>query len=266
MRGYRPIWFVDIEMEVEMDRHLFVLNADVFRAVSLEEVTETAEAMAGCGIYLPPFESFDVIINATTSEVQKYIVPSCEPEDNMEDLFPLILRYQVLISPNLKDVDENVHFYMCSRKDKSRNFVNLGDYIRKAKIQKSEYYDEEYEHILQATFVHIYSTLLVLLVTKNIVKQTEEKKAKNPLSTSRKRRSSYKYSGITNLYIGKISETFKGDGTRGPVRAHLRRGHVRNQRIGEGRKDVKQIFIQPVFVNADDGWIENQRKEYRIKT
>ena len=52
---------------------------------------------------------------------------------------------------------------------------------------------------------------------------------------------------------------------RGPVRPHLRRGHLRNQRIGEGRKEVKQIFIQPVFVNADDGWIENQRKEYRVR-
>jgi hypothetical protein len=37
------------------------------------------------------------------------------------------------------------------------------------------------------------------------------------------------------------------------------------QHFGVGNKETNKIFIQPVFVNADEGWIENQRKEYRIK-
>lgn len=40
---------------------------------------------------------------------------------------------------------------------------------------------------------------------------------------------------------------------------------IRNQHFGEGNKEIKKIFIQPVFVNADEGWIENQRKAYVVK-
>ena len=80
---------------------------------------------------------------------------------------------------------------------------------------------------------------------------------------SRKRPRSYEY--VTTIKIGKITETmrFDGDG-HGSVRPHLRRGHIRNQRVGKGLEEVKPIFIHPVFVNADEGWINNQRKEYRI--
>ena len=53
------------------------------------------------------------------------------------------------------------------------------------------------------------------------------------------------------------------DGTGGPVRPHLRRGHIRNQPHGPGNSEVRRIFIQPMFINADQGWIDT-KKEYRV--
>jgi hypothetical protein len=103
--------------------------------------------------------------------------------------------------------------------------------------------------------------LVVLLATKNADKVTEAVKKHGP--KSRKRPRAYDY--VTTIKIGKITETMRSDGGgQSSVRPHLRRGHIRNQRVGKGLEEVKPIFISPVFVNADEGWINNQRKEYRI--
>jgi hypothetical protein len=63
------------------------------------------------------------------------------------------------------------------------------------------------------------------------------------------------------LNIGKITETYRSNenSSGGNVRPHLRRGHIRLQRYGEDFKEVKKIFIQPMFVNADKEWIEKQK-------
>jgi hypothetical protein len=106
------------------------------------------------------------------------------------------------------------------------------------------------------------TTLITTLATKNVIKETQEIKVHGPKSKKRPR--THKY--ITTIKIGKITETLRSsESSGGSVRPHRRRGHIRMQHFGVGNKETKKIFIQPVFVNADEGWIENQRKEYRVK-
>ena len=39
------------------------------------------------------------------------------------------------------------------------------------------------------------------------------------------------------------------------VRAHFRRGFVRQQHYGKGNELIKKVWIAPVFVNADGDWV-----------
>jgi len=48
-----------------------------------------------------------------------------------------------------------------------------------------------------------------------------------------------------------------------PHSRKTRRGHIRSQHYGVNNSEVKKIFIHPIFVNADDGWID-AKKTYRV--
>jgi hypothetical protein len=121
---------------------------------------------------------------------------------------------------------------------------------------------EASEEICHLMNTFIYKVLTVLLATKNCERKTVE----NTFSAkSKKARDDAKYySTTTYVSIGRITETCRREGSsRGPVRAHLRRGHIRRQRHGEGMQEIKEIFIAPVFVNADREWIAD-RKKYKL--
>ena len=104
---------------------------------------------------------------------------------------------------------------------------------------------------------------IVLMATKNIERRivTNDARANN----KRARDDAKHFSTTTYLNIGKIVETCRGTGGSlgGPIRPHLRRGHIRAQRYGEGLREVKNIFVRPVFVNADKDWVE-QQKTYKF--
>jgi len=104
--------------------------------------------------------------------------------------------------------------------------------------------------------------LILLLATKNVDKKTtlNYKRSASP----RVQKDSKRYSHTTLIKIGKITESYGAStGLGGRRRPHLRRGHIRTQRFGKGNAEVKKIFIQPVFVNADENWI-NEQKTYRV--
>ena len=249
-----------------MNRQLFVLGPEIWSAIDKSEVMATAVSMRDAGVYDLPYEEFDISAYGETRHIMLWIYQSPSDHDVLwdslkEDKTPVEMnfRYRVI---------DDKHYTYSMKVNVGKDYVFLPQGSDEL-LSAFNSLDPENAHLMNDLAADaLLTTLNVMLATRNVEKDVAHnpKRYKDPMSKGgikQIRNKDYEY--ITIIKIGKIVDTMRSDGHRGPVRPHLRRGHVRNQRIGEGRKEVKQIFIQPVFVNADDGWIENQRKEYRIK-
>lgn len=238
--------------------HLFDIPKSVWETIELDAVSETFRDMVKVGIAVAPFYEFGVrfnvgdLYNRLTLAVEK-----TEGKSAVQD---------GVISPFMKDITICC-LYKIKLLDMSNNAEDTFGSVYVFDKGNLIPFDLFFSHINDdinkiELCVTILETLIVLLCTKN----TKRKSVINsPRANSKKARDDARsFSQTTYLSIGKITETYRSSsGSRGPVRAHLRRGHIRQQRIGEGRKDVKIVFIPPVFVNADREWIA-ERKQYRF--
>lgn len=115
------------------------------------------------------------------------------------------------------------------------------------------------------TIQQLCKALIVLLATRNAVKTTKENKlAKLGIGKRKHKDSQRNYARITTITL---PEELEHDEEHPPtgrtVAAHLRRGHIRRQHYGPQRAFVKQVWIEPVFVNADKDFV-SQRKAYNL--
>ena len=249
------------QIKVSEKPELFILDEKAVSALHIDEIKETFKAMEEAGVSNPPVNhlilAYDPKIYKSSflkGYVDEHIVEKVDKALSMAPNEYVALEVCFISNPNIA-YDSN-SFVPLDYWSFRHAWINRKTY--KFKVQLKEVPQEH-----QEVFKLFVKTLLVLLVTKNAEKDRVENK---PNSSSAKARNASKHFGYTTtIRIGKITENCKSGGTGSPMRPHLRRGHVRNQPYGEGRREIKQIFIAPVFINADKEYVESQRIAYKIR-
>lgn len=231
--------------------HLFTIDDTVWDSVDTPTVFNTASDLVKMGLFRLPFQTVDVQIHLNEKATRKLL----RGGSYRAPCKTFVVRFFTKTdTSDIYDFDIKLNH---DREFLSRDEMELRLRRNGVDAQTISNSVKAIEYISRVTLAFF----VVLLATKNAEKVTEAIKKHGP--KSRKRPRAYDY--ITTIKIGKITETMRSDGDgQGSVRPHLRRGHIRNQRVGKGLEEIKPIFISPVFVNADEGWINNQRKEYRI--
>lgn len=231
-------------------KQLFTFDKAIWESVDIDDILKTSGDLMSLGLFKPPFKEFDIQVRVDQTVLAKFFKQNV----NVKKEFDRTETFRIFFDDTLANFR-----WLFKAHGEFVDAVNLYDNalrygLKKEDLNRIDGYFNERSRLL------VYM-LIVLLATKNAEKVTEKIKKHGP--KSRKRPREYDY--ITTIKIGKITETMRseGDGSA-TVRPHLRRGHIRNQRVGKGREEIKPIFIQPVFVNADEGWIANQRKEYKL--
>lgn len=238
-----------------MIKELFKIPNSLWATVSFEEVSATYADMKELGIAQLPYP--DMTIEAAAALVFPIVGPDGKASRE--------------VNWSLED-KAHIHFVnglysrtsIPARSSNQRAIEDVGAFLKKLP-------ETESLKLALASFPMfaeaVEKLLVVLLATKNIVKE----RIFHPLA--RHGVGKEKALNTTTLYIGSVTE--RGTGKDGESssdedspavfrRPHLRRGHIRRQHHGQGNTLVKEIFIQPCFVNADESFI-SERTAYNVR-
>ena len=243
-----------------MKPELFMIDQKAVEATNLDDVVRTFHEMASIGISAPPVNHLVIGFDPRIF-ISKFYPEDCNLKMDRN------VRKILADNPNVFVAVDIIYTQSSDIKnDPNEIFVATIEILKAWIDRRTLKYTSKFMKVHEdeeLTMKAMFKTLVVLLATKNAQKDRVENSIRS--SSAKQRNASKNFAYTTTIRIGKITENCKSGGTGSPMRPHLRRGHVRNQRFGEGRREIKQIFIAPVFINADKEYVESQRIAYKIR-
>lgn len=249
--------FVGDENMKKEPLELFRLSPEIWKAMNYKDIMLTAGDMDEMGLMLSPYSKYAI------ETPLKFIKGIIEQEEVAPEINNLIVVFEYEMRKRMiegVEREEPISLIFTS--------LSLDKKIVKGPINTTSQEFKKTNVELQKNIItfawDLRTILVVLLATKN--SKIDKIANRNLLTGKSNKKNAYRknYAYTTTISIGAITENHCGEGDDPrTMRPHLRRGHIRTQKYGPNFSMEKKIFIDPVFVNASEGFIQ-KRSAYNV--